>query len=61
MAEVLQLLVDGVVDGLQRLAEREELGLETLGGGGMLGLGASDVLKLSRRRRRAPPLRTGSR
>eukprot|EP00969_Alexandrium_andersonii_P156185 6905408-Alexandrium_andersonii.AAC.1 len=35
-AEVLQLLVDGVVGVLQLLAEREKLGLEAFGSGGLL-------------------------
>eukprot|EP00969_Alexandrium_andersonii_P271851 12015277-Alexandrium_andersonii.AAC.1 len=47
MAEILQLLVDGVVGGLQLLAEREQLGLEAFGNGGLLSLRVPDALKLT--------------
>eukprot|EP00969_Alexandrium_andersonii_P135814 6008646-Alexandrium_andersonii.AAC.1 len=46
MAEVLQLLVDGVVEVLQLLVKREHLGLEAFGNCGLLSLGLSDALKL---------------
>eukprot|EP00969_Alexandrium_andersonii_P039679 1738497-Alexandrium_andersonii.AAC.1 len=46
MAEVLQLLGDGVVEVAQLLGEREDLVLESFGNCGLLGLGARDALKL---------------